>query len=128
VIRNAAALDNAARTMLTEVQVDTGGKRKRRGPSSWPAGGHSGRRGSPWVQDVAQAYFQLRSLDAQLEITREHHQGPAGLSAIDTVIGAIWRRLPGRHPPGGRRRRIYRGTLPLVIPRSRLACGKLREE
>ena len=26
---------------------------------------------------------------------------------MDTVIGEIWRRLPGRHPPGVRRRRIY---------------------
>ena len=27
---------------------------------------------------------------------------------MDTVIGEIGRRLPGRHPPGVRRRRIYR--------------------
>jgi hypothetical protein len=27
---------------------------------------------------------------------------------MDTVVGEIGRRLPGRHPPGVRRRRIYR--------------------
>ena len=51
----------------------TGGKPKRRGPSSWPASGPSGQRGSPWCRmwprPTSNCAALPRRFDAHLEIT-----------------------------------------------------------
>ncbi len=52
------------------------------------------------VQQVATAYLQIRALDAQLEITKETHQGPAGFCRSDEDsgerrFGSAIRRAPG---------------------------------
>jgi len=56
---------------------------------------------STLVSDVAAAYFQLRELDLELEISRAHTGFAPGLAADHTNVSKRWGYVHARRPAGG---------------------------